>query len=243
MAYIHLTSLSKDGGNIPWRAGSLREYVEDSLGIAIDRDDILSVRTAVKEKVYLTTVYPDNYGRQRITRQQKTLLELISSQVKRDLEEVTAGLELHQKLPSIPDYSDPKVAENLKSVVFRCINSVDDSMLENDGTQSKEDDINKKYVAAVHRALDEASIDHGIVGLMEGYPTRLRVNAKQLEALKSSLNTKASIRAFYDFCTDTEWSKSIEGLSEEKKVLESLVGPDSDAILRTIDEKIGRAHV
>lgn len=163
--------------------------------------------------------------------------------MKRDLEEVTAGLQLHQKLPSIPDYSNPRVAENLKSVVFRCINSVDDSMLQNDGTQSEKDDIEKQYVAAVHKALDEASIDHGLSGIMDGRPTRLRVDAEQLAALKSLLNTKASIRAFYDFCTDSEWSKSVEGLSEEKKVLESLVGPDSDAILRTIDETIAETYL
>lgn len=56
VAYTHLTSFSKDGDNVPWHAGLLREYVQDSLGIAIDRDDILSVRTAVKEKVFNNTL-------------------------------------------------------------------------------------------------------------------------------------------------------------------------------------------
>lgn len=194
-------------------------------------------------KRYLTTLEPNNYGRQRITSQQKTLLELISSQVKRDLKEVTAALELHKKLPSIPGYSDPKFAEMLKEVVLRCIDSVDDDMLQSDGTLSEMDDRDKQYVAAVHKAFDEASIDRGLAGIMEGAPDRLRVDPEQLKALKSLLNTKASIRAFYDFCTDNEWSKNVEGLSEEKKVLESLVDSDSDAVLRTIDETIAEAYL
>lgn len=154
--------------------------------------------------------------------------------MKRDLEEVTAGIELHQKLLSKPEFKDLKGATDLKLAVLRCIKSVDDSILQNDdqndGTQSEKDDIEKQYVAAVHKAFDDAS-------------KALRMDAEKLKTLKSSLNTKASIRAFYDFCTDTEWSKSLEGLTEEKKVLESLVGPDSDAILRTIDETIAETYL
>lgn len=61
--------------------------------------------------------------------------------------------------------------------------------------------------------------------------------------LKSLLNTKASSRTFYDFCTDSEWSKSDKGLSDEKKVLESLVDLEYDAVLRTIGETMAVAYL
>lgn len=110
--------------------------------------------------------------------------------MKRDLEEVTADIELHQKLLSKPEFKDLKGATDSKLAVLRCIKSVDDSILQNDnqndGTQSEKDNIEKQYVAAVHKAFDEAS-------------KALKMDAENLKTLKSSLNTKASIRAFYDF--------------------------------------------
>ena len=55
VAYTNMTSISTDAGNVPWYAGLLRKYVQDSLGISIDRDDLLSVRAAAKEKVFDNT--------------------------------------------------------------------------------------------------------------------------------------------------------------------------------------------
>lgn len=106
-----------------------------------------------------------------------------------------------------------------------------------------ESNLEKKYVAAVHEAFDEASMDRGLQGMMEGKPRTLKVNPEQLKALKSLLNTKSSIRAFYDSSKDTEWSKNVDGLSEEKKVLESLIDSKSDVILRIIDETIAETYL
>lgn len=151
-------------------------------------------------------------------------------------------MEIHNKLSSIPGYSDPKFAEMVKSVVFRQIQIVDQSRTQFNGTPKKDDFTDKQYVAAVYENLDEAARDRGL-NQSVATASRLRVNPEQLKALKSMLDTKANIRAFYDFCTDKEWSKSVERLSEEKQVLESLLGSDSDVILRTINETIAETYL
>ena len=56
VAYTQLSSLFKDEGDLPWQASLLHQYVEESLGIPIDSDDILSVKTAIKEKVFSNTL-------------------------------------------------------------------------------------------------------------------------------------------------------------------------------------------
>lgn len=54
VAYTHMTSFSEEG-EFPWDADLLRDYIEASLGIDIDRDDIWSIKTAVEEKVFNNT--------------------------------------------------------------------------------------------------------------------------------------------------------------------------------------------
>ncbi|KAJ5190128.1 uncharacterized protein N7498_009113 [Penicillium cinerascens] len=162
---------------------------------------------------------------------------MMSSQIKRDFDEVTEAIDFFQTLCNLPGWSDPETSVNLcKSVAMR-IYSVDEANVgwlkgTRDEYKSKVLEEQKKgYVDDVLKALQ---------GPAPSFATDvISLEPEQLTALRSFLDTEAKIRALYKLFSDSEWSKDPEGLAKEKEVLSSILNDASvqrllfEAIMKT----------